>query len=447
MSSKFPAGISKGPKGDWKIRATAKSRRTGGIEARKATLPSSASLKDAVLKHDELVEMIRSGGRPAQAGWTVQRYAEDWLPRQNARLGSDTTRARYSEHLVNHILPHFGPWQVSQVDKMAIEAWLVQPRNKYELHNLLPGRVQRESEPYSPATVNGWWRVLKEMLRDAVEDLHLDRDPTLRVEPLPDRVDPDELGDETVNSLDSAEVVALLAVAKKEYPQWFAFVFLGFITGCRPGELRPIRWGKDLEETTGKLTIRRSQRNRHLGPTKTKKARTLALPPEVMTVLQEHRAWLKRNGHPLADGELVFPPAGRHWRAHRKSRWASVPEAAENDFHTASSLDKPLDRMAMLAGIKRAISPKVFRRSFNDIARKEAQLNNVLIRAQTGHGSIEMQETYSTIDMAEKRAGMAKVIDLFQTKAQDKGQVEGQVGGLFGAIPDHLRKRQTSAKR
>lgn len=449
MSKEYGPGISRNKTTrEWEIRATAIDMRTGKMgKDRKATLPASATHADAVLKLRELKDLIRNGGHPGgRRGWTVQTYAEDWLPRQYARLGSETTRERYSEHLVNHILPHFGDWLVTAVDKMAIESWLVMPRDKHALHNLLKGRIQRDPEPYSPATVNGWWRVLKEMLRDAVEDLSLDRDPTLRVEPLPDRIDADELGDETVNSLDADEVVRLLAVCKREYPQWFAFVFLGFMIGCRPGELRPIRWGKDLEPATGKLTIRRSQRTRQLGVTKTKKARTFALPPEVMKVLTEHKAWLKRNGHPMADGELVFPPAGRHWRAHRKSRWAVVPEAAKNTFHTASSLDKPLDRMATLAGITRAISPKVFRRSFNDIARKEAQLNNILIRTYTGHGSIEMQETYSTVDMDEKRAGLAKVIDLFESKSQDQGQVEGQVGGLFGAIPDHLRKRQSRAK-
>lgn len=440
MSNKYPAGITRTPSGDWKIRATAKSPRTGKIEARKGTLEASATLKDAVLKHDELVNLIRSGRRMAAAGKTVSDYAKSWLIRRLPRLESDLTRRRYVEALENHILPDFGDWMVSAIDNVALDEWLVRPRNKYELRAPLPnGARGRAPAPVAPDTVNGWWRILKAMLQSAVHEMGLPRDPTIGVRPLPKRTKIDE----ETNTLTADEVVRVLRVCRAQWPQWYGFTVLGFAIGARPGELRPIRVGKDLDLDTGKLTIRQSQRQDYLGPTKTKTARAMLLPPEILDVLKQHLAWLKRNGHPGSGAELLFPPMGQHWRTHRRNDIGAAPKGS-NKYLGASSFDRPFAAMVHAAGIKRHITPRTFRRTFNDIAREAAGLNNVVTRSLTGHQSIEMQETYSTVDLEEKRAGLAKIISLFgfrenQAEGQvpgDKGQVEGQVEGLSGAIPD-----------
>lgn len=441
MAKIYPTGITRDSTGAWKIVAYATSSRTGKIEKRKATLEPSKTVRDAVLKRDALVQEIRAGGvLRAQGSLTVLDYAKRWWPVVEERVQSVLTRDRYRGYLYNHILPDLGAWDIRQIDPMALKEWLYKQRDRHELINELPGRTKREPAPYSVHTVNSWWRVLKMMLQDAVGDLGLPRDPTLRIEPREEKLDPDKLGDETINTLNATEVVALLNVCKVHYPQWFAFVVLGFSIGARPGELRPLRWGKDLEEDTGKITIRRSQSGPQLGPTKTKEARSFELPPEIMTVLKEHRRWLARNGHPATNTELVFPRSGRMWRATRNVSHDRAE--TKGNFWARTALDKPLDRMGVLAGIGRPISPKVFRRTLNDVARKEAKLNNLVTRAFTGHKSIEMQEVYSTVDLAEKREGLAKIISIYQAR---EGLVKGLVGGLFGSIPDLLRPEKKAA--
>lgn len=446
MPKSYPTGISRTPTGEWKIVAYATSPRTSKIEKRKATLDASATVRDAVLKRDALVQEIRAGGAlRAQGSLTVNDYALRWWPVLETRVRSIGTRDRYRGYLYNHILPDLGGWDIRQIDPMALKEWMTKPRDRHELTNERPGRTKQEPEPYSVQTINSWWRLLKMMLQDAVGDLGLPRDPTLRIEPLADEVDPDALGDDTINTLNATEVVSLLSVCKQHYPQWFAFVVLGFAIGARPGELRPLRWGKDLDPETGKLTIRRSQRGKQLGPTKTKKPRTFELPPEVLTVLKEHRIWLARNGHPAAGSELVFPRSGKHWRARIVSKYVRSRVAHDltekaGHFWSETALDRPLDRMGELAGIDRPISPKVFRRTLNDLARKEAGLNNVVTRALTGHSSIEMQERYSSVDLEEKREGLAKVINLFREK---EGLVTGLPEGLFGPIPDMPQQRKS----
>jgi integrase len=411
-SKNYPDGISRTSSGDWKIRVVRADPRTHKRREKKWTLPNSATLKDAVLKHDELVQEILSGGRPKQGGWTVTAYAASWLNRRLPRLASDLTRERYQLALDNHILPMFGDWMIEAIDSMAIDEWMVKPRNRFELHDEMPARAllpKREPEPYSPDTINGWWRIFKMMLQDAVNELGLPRDPTLGVRPLPKRTKIDK----ETNTLTAEEVTTLFTVCQRDYPQWFAFIVLGFAIGARPGELRPLRWGTDLDLDTGKLTLRQSQSRRYVGPTKTKTEREMLLPPEVIEVLRWHKIWLKNARHPAADGPLVFPPSGTRWRP---GRWRSMASRAPatNNYLAASALDRPFAAMIEASKISRHITPKAFRRTFNDIARKAAGLNNVVTRALTGHQSIEMQETYSTVDLQEKRAGLTKVFSLFK---------------------------------
>lgn len=56
------------------------------------------------------------------------------------------------------------------------------------------------------------------------------------------------------------------------------------------------------------------------------------------------------------------------------------------------------------------------RRTFNDLAR-EAQANDIITRATSGHLSEEMQRHYSTVRGEEQAQGLAKVIRLMVPRA------------------------------
>jgi integrase len=85
-----------------------------------------------------------------------------------------------------------------------------------------------------------WLRVLLATLRQAVADLELARDPTRGPRPL-DTSTLHTYTEEEPNALTANEVRGFLAKARETYPQHFALFALGFATGRRPAELRPLR--------------------------------------------------------------------------------------------------------------------------------------------------------------------------------------------------------------
>lgn len=76
-----------------------------------------------------------------------------------------------------------------------------------------------------------------------------------------------------------------------------------------------------------------------------------------------------------------------------------------------SCLAKPIQRIADAAGIKKRLSPKLMRRTFQDLCRV-AQVQDIVARAVSGHTTVEMQAHYSTVAGSEVRASIAKVADL-----------------------------------
>src|SRR5262245_6716107 len=231
MTKKLPTGITQLPNGRWRVRPTATDPMTGRLAERDRILPSGASLADAVKECERLRDEIRTGGRQTtDDDPTLGEYAQSWLQRKVARLRSDNTKQRYGEALELHILPELGKYKVRMLDSEILEDFLLAPRNRHELHeaarnakrkaNGLDPLPPRAPEPYSAETVNGWWRVLKSCLRDAVAKYRLEIDPTKGVKPL--ALD-DDLGDEdTTNTLEPEELAGMLVVCQTKYRQWYA---------------------------------------------------------------------------------------------------------------------------------------------------------------------------------------------------------------------------------
>lgn len=193
-----------------------------------------------------------------------------------------------TEALALHVLPDLGRFYIDQIRDHDLEAWLVKARK------------EARDRSYSPHTINGWWRVLKMVLQNAAR-VHRLPDPTAGVKPLPLPQREHE------NSVTPQELRTFLDVTKRLYPQWHTFTVLGFTLGMRPGELRPLRWGDDVDLDAGTLTIRRSQRLRYVGPTKTKRIRVLALPTVLVDLLGAHREAMKGSA---GFGHSAFPMVG-----------------------------------------------------------------------------------------------------------------------------------------
>jgi hypothetical protein len=118
--------------------------------------------------------------------------------------------------------------------------------------------------------------------------------------------------EEEPNSLTVDEVPRFMATARAHYPQHFAMLALGLATGRRPSELRPLR---------------------RQGPT-----------PDIL--------W--------TDGVLLVRRS--------ETRGEVMERTKTGGYRAPSCLDKPIVEIAKAAEIKKALSPRFMRRTFQDPA-------------------------------------------------------------------------------
>lgn len=239
-----------------------------------------------------------------------------------------------------------------------------------------------------PTTVNGWLRVLRaishaikvkfELPKSAFEGLEFFDEGRIHTKEQPNALPPDLFA-------------MFMALAKQRYPQHFAMILLGFVTGLRPSSLRPLRrkgTESDIDWTTGLLQIRRSHsRKQHvMNRTKIHKDNVIALPPVVLDALRAHAATLE--GAQLTS-DLLFPNE-------------------KGGLRTRGVLVKPFATIAAELGLPFRLTPKGMRRTFNDLARA-AGIHDVVTRSISGHQTEEMQTHYSTARDEEKREALTKV--------------------------------------
>jgi hypothetical protein len=75
-------------------------------------------------------------------------------------------------------------------------------------------------------------------------------------------------------------------------------------------------------------------------------------------------------------------------------------------------LNKPLANVAAELKLGKHLTQRALRRTFNDLARA-AQVSDLVTRSISGHLTERMQHHYSTVNAAEQRDALAKVIRLF----------------------------------
>ena len=125
--------------------------------------------------------------------------------------------------------------------------------------------------------------------------------------------------------------------------------------------------------------------------TKTNHDQVIKLPDFVMSVLRWHvdKQLITRE---MERSELLFP-------------------SEVGGFRSNSALTKPFKGIAKAMGLKKQISPKAMRRSFQD-AMREAQVANVVVRSISGHLTEQMQQRYSTARGHEQEQAIARIVDL-----------------------------------
>lgn len=378
--TRFP-GVWKTKKG-YRVRVRAIDPRTDTQRERNEEF-EGITIEEAVLRQQAMRAEIKVGAAAEPEKVRFGDYVESLLRSKVAtgELSTEKGQRTWSDAHDLHLLPHFEDWYLHQIRRKDIEDWKTEQAMK----------VRRGT--YSPNTVNGWLRVLLSTLRSAVAEYELEYDPTLNVKPL-DTSTWETYTDEEPNSLTVKEVPRFMSKAHELYPQFYAQLVLGLATGRRPCELRPLRWKgptPDILWEEGVLLVRRSQvigeaSNR----TKTKAKLKIPLPPDLMSILREHvdaLPWKLTKKY-----DLLFPPT-------------------HGSYQSASVLAKPIVEIAEAAKIKKHLSPKFMRRTFQDLCRA-ANVHDFVARAISGHATIEMQEHYSSVAGEEVRSGLAKVVSM-----------------------------------
>jgi integrase len=360
--------------------------KTGRMKGKKricGTLEDARTAQGALRTELQVVTV-----KPARV--RVGEYARSWIELRTPNL-DEVTAERYAYALEDHILPALGQTFFDAVTRDDVQAW-----------------VNAKTRKYKVVTVKrGWFQVLRAMVRDAVQDLNLLRDPTLGIR------FPEEEERDGPNALTPEQVTIFLAHAREHYPRQYAFLSTMVLTGLRFCHVSALRWD-DIVEVVGVKVIRvaRKQVNGRVGPVSRKKKAPKQIPvvPELMAILEEHRrAMVKEQAPGLAEGWMFPSMTGtlKHRSSHRKAVKACAKAASVEGRFTGHGLRRTNDDLHRLADNDPLVSKKML-----------------------GHVTDNdgMREWYSTIRLHETQAALARVMKVVNGAASVSGPSSGPSG-------------------
>ncbi len=303
------------------------------------------------------------------------------------------------KYTLPHLIAAFGDTFMEQLQPNHIESWMTACAERV-----------REGK-WAPTTINGWLAIMKVISKAAKRQLGLPCDPAEDVAYL-DTSEHEVYSEEEPNSLLPDEVAPFVALFRALYAQHFAMFFIAIITGLRPSSLRPVRRrgpNADVDWENARLRVRRSHTlgDVVMNTTKQKRRYTIDLPAEALAVLRWHvETQLATPEQQSSD--LLFP-------------------SVTGGFRTMKVLNKPLAEVASRLDLGKHITQRALRRTFNDLARA-ANVSDLVTRSISGHLTESMQMHYSTVNAAEQRAALAKVIRLAEHSAEKSGEESGEGG-------------------
>jgi integrase len=405
-------GIFRLPGGGYRVRARGLCPKTRRGREREEILPH-ATLHAAYQRQQELRAEIENEPTTATAAITLGDYARSWIAQQTTRLGRDdghrysTVRDR-ADVLEQHILPVVGQVCMDRLTRADLMRW----------QSVMQQKRKKNGTLYSNVTINNWWRILRAMVRRAVLDLDLSRDPTLGIKALRERKN-------AKVKLTSNQLVEFLALTFEQYPQHFAMVVTLAASGLRFGEVSALQWD-DLHEAELLIQVKRSQVRGRLGLPKNGKSRTSVVPSFVFDVLRWHRQRMMRNQAAGVHTALIFP-------------------SATGGYRYPSVLAKPFKRIADQMAISESIGAHHLRHAFNHLLRKGG-VDRMVLRAMVGHSSEEMTQHYSEAETEEMRAAseqhIAPIFDLVQKRISLSADQTGVVTGVGDNNSDDAELRK-----
>ena len=209
----------------------------------------------------------------------------EWLRRWLAEYAEPTLRPStvrgYRSMIENHVLPRLGSKQLRSVTRNDVQKLYNRlKRTKVMSHG------QEGDRNLADSTVRRIHMMLHEAFEAAVRARLISQNPTEGTTVPKCNYPPMKILNE--------EQLDRFMEAIKEEPMWYDFFYTEITTGLRRGEICGLQWD-DLDETTGKLKVRRSIRVApggvlEVGETKTEKGtRSILLPPSTLHLLKERK--------------------------------------------------------------------------------------------------------------------------------------------------------------
>lgn len=370
------------------------------LPAEKSPARALAQLEDAKLE-------ARRADSPKTIP-TFKRYSRTLFEHKVAtgKINSNTGKEKWILALKNHLWPAFGDFLVDKLGHRDIAAWQLEVARKMRagvelvrIYKLKNGgeRVSKRTVFYSPETANGWLSILRVITAAFTIEFDLPRDPCTGISNF-DTSTHRTYTREEPNSLDPTkdEVAKFLDKMLELFPQHYAMTLLSFVLGHRPSTLRPLRRSgpnRDFIQEEGLLYIRRSYTigAEAMDATKTKRDQDIALPSEVVKVLQWHIDTQLITDEQV-DSELLFP-------------------SRKGGFRSSSCLQDPFRKVAKAISLTKNITPKAGRRTFQDLSRRAA-IDHAVKKSISGHATDAMVVRYSTPRDEEQRVAIGKVVDI-----------------------------------
>lgn len=370
--TRFPGVYSAGDQ--YWIRAKVQDPKTG--RTRQVNRLVEAASASAAARMREEMRASKAGPEPTRH--RLRDYAISWLA--NARNLKASTLDRYTTTIELHVFPVLGDHFLDAITHQDVVAW-------------------RDAQAGEPSSINARLRVLRGLIRSAVAELALPRDPTQGVKALRESSATDEDGD----LLTGAELGALLEHVHERWRPLFALLAY---TAMRVGEATALRW-EDIDESANVIRVRRAQWRGQIDTTKTGAKRTVPLTAELASILREHRRVMVAEQTPGLASGWVFPA-----RTVRKKRddgvWPPV---------STSSLRKPLRDALKTAELQGRITTHGLRRTWNNLLRQVAA--GEVVRSITGHVTERMTEHYSHVHQNEKALAATRALSLVQRPASE----------------------------
>ncbi len=383
--------------------------KTGMLRTIEKSLPDEEDARQAFAWLQNERRNVKDGLAPEKRSKPrFATYADELFARKikTGEIKSEAGREKWSYALAKLIsgvknVPGFGAFYIDCIRHADCLAW------REGVGALVTSGV------YKPNYANDWLAILRVIFKAAVAEFELPRNPMEGIKNF-DRALHRTYTREEPNSFVTPEVCAFFTWAKERFPQHFAYALLGLSLGQRECTLRPLRRSgptPDFIPAESLLLIRRSHTRGQLvmDMTKTKRDQTLKLPPALVRVLQWHIDTQLSN-ELMQESELLFP-------------------AGDGRLRGPSGLRKFFDAAEKELGLKKNVTGRALRRTFQDLSR-EAEVDAVITKAISGHATDAMRVHYSTARDAEVQASIAKVIDLAGVRESRASEAPG--GGSSG---------------